>query len=481
MQSIYNQDAESVRLLVQAGADVNRANRYGVTPLYLAARQGMEDIAILLLAAGANPHVRAADGETLLMTAAKSGSARLVRALLANDPDSMMLAIDPNLSESWKGQTALMWAAAEGHVEVMQALIEAGADINMRSAYIKVAEVDPDKRQGGFVYPSIPPGRMAALHFAARDGQLESARLLVEAGADLNIVDEQGSNALVLATLNGHFDVAALLLEAGADPNIRDRYGRSVLFVATDMNTLDANPRPGPRVRTEVRSTDIVRLALAKGADPNIALESRLPSWLAQGAGHNPMLDRGATPFFRAAMSGDLEIMQILLEAGADPNITTAERDTRNAPAFFGPPSGNTHPFLVSAGLGWREGTSRGREEDAIAAMSMFLNDFGADINQVNQAGDSAVHGAVIRGSETIIRFLAEQGADFSLINVRGYSALDLAHGQPEYRSDPVPHIISLLESLMTEDDHARIAERKAEHAARQNTGDMDAAVADAN
>ncbi|MGA1741924.1 MAG: ankyrin repeat domain-containing protein, partial [Pseudohongiellaceae bacterium] len=316
MEAIYYRETDKARLLIESGADVNASNRYGMTPMFLAARAGLSEIGILLLAAGVNPNATNAEGETLLMAAAKSGSAPLVRALLTDDLDRMMVGVDPNLTESWRGQTALMWAAAEGHADVIQALVDGGADINKLSAYQKFIEPDPDKRQGGFVYPRIPKGRLSALHFAAREGQLAAVQTLIYNGADMDIVDEEGSSAAMLAILNGHYEVAAALINAGADVNLQDKIGRSVLFMATDMHTLDANPRPGPKPYGELDSLDIVRLALEKGADPNLTLKSNLPTWLAQGSSHNPLLNNGATPLLRASMSGDLEVINLLLEAG---------------------------------------------------------------------------------------------------------------------------------------------------------------------
>jgi len=479
MHAIYNQERDKARLLIQQGANVNASNRYGATALYLAAQQGLDDIGILLMSAGANTMTTTPDGETLLMTAAAAGSVRLVRALLADDPENMMLGLDPNQTEAWKGQTALMWAAARGHVEVMEALIEAGADVDLRSAYVKVPEVDPDKRQGGFVYPDIPPGRLSALHFAAREGQLAAVQALIDAGADLDLVDEKGSNALVLAALNGHFDVAGALLEAGADPNIKDEYGRSVLFVATDINTLDANPRPGPKILRTLRAPDIVALALEKGADPNIQLDTGLPSWLSQGAGHNGLLNKGATPFFRAAMSGDLAIMNLLLEAGADPNLATDIREGR--PGGFFTPQGGTTPFMAAAGLGWREAISRGREADAVTTLDMLLNQYDAEINSSNQKGETALHGAAHRGSEAITRFLLEHGADVRALTNEGGSVLDIAQGNPDYtnRATPKPEVVALLESYMTAADYeaieagkARIEEEKAAQEAEEEASD---------
>ena len=469
MDAIYFRESDKARLLIEAGAEVNAENRYGMTPMFLAARAGMADIGILLLSAGVNPNATNAEGETLLMAAAKAGSAPLVRALLTDDFDRMMIGVDPNLTESWRGQTALMWAAAEDHVEAIQALVDGGADINKLSAYQKFIEPDPDKRQGGFVYPKIPKGRLSALHFAARDGQLAAVQTLIDNGADLDIVDEEGSTSALLAILNGHYEIAASLFNAGADVNIQDKRGRTALFMATDMHTLDANPRPGPKPYGELDSLDIIRLVLENDADPNLALTDGLPAWLAQGSSHNGLLNEGATPLIRASMSGDLEVINMLMEAGADPYSTTTERETSRGTA-----NGLTNVVMAAAGVGWRPSISRGRSSDAITTLDLFLNGFDFDINAANQAGVTALHAAVMRGSPEIVEYLGENGADFTVLLPNAalddmyaegsdLSPLDLALGVIDLRLEPNPEVEAVIRHHMIQADYNTIDARKAE------------------
>lgn len=437
--------------LIEAGADVLARNRRGITPIYLAARTGDAEVIRALLSRGADANTALPEGETVLMTASKAGNPDAVQALLEGSGEELLgleNKADPNTVEGWHGQSALMWAAAMGYVEVMKLLIEAGADLNLHSQLIDAPQPNPDRRQGGFVYANIPKGRFTALHFAAREGQLEAVRALIEAGADLDVVDEEGTNALVLATLNGHLDVTGLLLDAGADPNVADNFGRTVLFVATDLNTIDYNPRPAPVIASQLKPVDIVRMALEKGADPNVELKAGLPAYLAQGATHNPILNKGATPFLRAAMSGDLEIIEMLLEAGAEPLHETEEREAMVMAGMEMPtPPGRTNTLMAAAGVGWRDQLSRGREEDAIELIGMLL-DRGADINAANQAGDTALHGAALRGSTAIIRYLVDNGADVTARNEKGWLPLDIALGQPEERIPYNEETATLLREL---------------------------------
>lgn len=444
MWAIDGRNPAMAELLLEAGADVFHVNRYGMTALHLAARAGNAATTRLLLVAGADANGSLPEGETVLMAAAKTGNPDVVGLLLSGGADvdgtlprgevQAYNAADPNARESWHGQTALMWAAAGGHNEAMRRLIAAGAYLDETSSLIDAPEIEQDRRQGGFVYAKIPRGSMTALHLAAREGQIESVRTLIEAGADLDAQDAEDTTALILATVNGYLDIAELLLASGADPNVADRFGRTVLFVATDMNTLDANPRPPPRMNSRLTPVDLVKLSLAKGAEVDAPLKALLPQWCAQGCTHNPVLYEGATALLRAAMSGDVEIIRILLEAGADSNVITAEQErNENDIEYDLMPPGQTTPLMAAAGVGWRDTISRGRDDDAIEALRIFLK-LGGDVNKGNQAGDTPLHGAALRGSVAIIEFLVENGADVTAKNWRGWTPLDIALGQPDQR-----------------------------------------------
>jgi uncharacterized protein len=456
MRAIHGRHPRIAQVLIEAGANVAAGNRYGVTPLYLAAQVHDATTARALLTAGADANTALPEGETVLMTAAKDGSLEIVRALLGEtdakteaDAASSTSRADPNAKEGWYGQTALMWAAAEGHTEIISALLRAGANVNQRSDLFDAPEPHPDSLQEGFAYPRILRGRLTALHFAARQGKLEAARTLVEAGADLDATDEDGADALILATLNGHLDLASMLLEAGANPNIADSYGRTVLFAATDLDADDASPQPAPATAEDLSPVDLVKLALNKGANPDAALTKSLPSTSrAQAGGGGPGTAEGATPLLRAAATGDLEIMHLLLGAGANPLVATTGHPAVGDGTAERFANGGTTALMAAAGVGWRESESRGHDRDAIQAIELLL-DHGADVNATNQSGETALHGATLRGSTAIIQFLVDHGANLYAKNARGWTPLDIAMGQPEERIPYNEATASLLRRLM--------------------------------
>jgi ankyrin repeat protein len=459
MRAVHGGFPEITFKLIAVGADVSRANRYGVTALYLAARGGDAAATRALLAAGADADTALPEGETALMTAAKAGNAAVVRTLLTGGTEFLSLSAladdspvtvtqpssgygsltnpplptnraNVNAREGWYGQTALMWAAAEGYADVVRLLLESGARIDARSREIDKPESYAEWQQGS-AYPTVPRGRLTALHFAAREGQFDALQALVDGGANLDAVDAEGKTAVVYATLNDHLDVAALLLESGAAANAADAYGRAPLLAAVHLNTLNANARPAGRAANAPSPVDIVKLALANGADPNAALRRDVPGDPAQGIAH-PLLDAGTTPFLRAAMSSDLETMNLLLAAGADPLATT---------------SAGTTSLMAAAGVGGREPISRGRGVDAIQALELLLAQ-GVDINATNQTGNTALHGAALRGSTAIIQFLVDHGANALVKNAKGQTPLDIAVGVPDDRIPYNESAASLLRRL---------------------------------
>jgi ankyrin repeat protein len=262
--------------------------------------------------------------------------------------------------------------------------------------------------------PKIPmaKGGMSALHYAARQGSLESVRVLASArGIDMNKVDPDGINALLYATLNGHFDVAALLLEMGADPNVADQYGRTMLFAAIDLNRPEFEPRPYVRRATAITPIGLSKLALSKGANPDLAIKGRIPNRCPLGC-RAPGID-GSTPLWRAAKSRDAQAVALLLASGAKSDLAATDGST---------------PFHMAAGMSWQDGRVTLPESEAIEVLKQLLA-AGVPINATNAAGETALHAAASRGGDDVIRFLVEAGADLSAKDKANRTPLHVALG----------------------------------------------------
>ncbi len=382
--------AEIADLLISAGAEVNAADHYAVTPLALACTNASAAMVTRLLDAGANPNTAQATGETALMTCARGGVVDAVNPLLARG-------VDVNATEATLGQTALMWAAWEGHTEVVDTLIDHGADVDARTTT-------------GYT----------ALLLAAREGDEETTRVLLEAGADINVVAEDGTTALVVAVIRRHTGYAEFLLDRGADPNLGP--GFTPLHWAagewdTELNDLSNGVAEGNEwsVFGGLHDADrvrVVRLLLAHGADPN-AQTDRTPGFGIAVKGHLGNIT-GGTPFLIAARANDIDVMRELLAHGADPLVPT-----RNG----------TTPLMMAAGIGHEPGITRSAEGEALEAVYLCV-ELGADGNAVNEAGDTALHGAAWRErADSIVQFLADRGAELDAKNHRGWTPLVIAEG----------------------------------------------------
>src|SRR5688572_16661416 len=281
--------------LVRAGANVRAANRYGVTPMYSAAVNGNAALIELLLNAGADPNVALPEGETPLMTAARTGKAEAVRLLLARGASV-------NGAERWKQQTALMWAAHEGNAEVTRILLEAGANVSARSAF-----------------------GWTPLLFAARQGQVATIDALVAGGARINETLPDGTGALVTAVQGNNYEAAAALLKHGIDPNGAGQGWTALHQIAWSRRPQRGQNNPGQRPMGDVSSLDLARKLVEHGADIN-ARQTREPN--SDMEGRNSLNRFGATPLFLAAKSVDVPLMEVLLELGADPFIGNVDGDS---------------------------------------------------------------------------------------------------------------------------------------------------------
>jgi ankyrin repeat protein len=378
-------DIEMASLLLRAGANVQAANRYGVTPLVLACANGSDRMVDLLLKAKADPNTTVGDGEAVLMTASRTGNAAAVKLLIA-------AGAKVNAQEGWRGQTPLMWAAAEGHNDAVQALITARAEINARS-------------KAGFT----------PLLFAVREGRAEVVRILLKAGAspDEALTTRRGGKtpALVLATTNAHFELAAILLDAGADPN-GGGDGWTALHVISNVRRPGVGSNdPAPPGSGHLSSLDLVRKLVAKGANIN------LQTTRSRNIGLTSLNTKGATPFLLAARTGDAELMSLLAQLGADPRIPTAE---------------NTTPLMVAAGVGTRSpGEDAGTEAEALEAVKVAF-ELGNDVNAVDNNGETAMHGAAYKWFPSVVTFLALHGAKIDVWNRKNnhdWTPLRIAEG----------------------------------------------------
>jgi len=397
-------DVETMRMLLRAGADVNAATREGITPISLAAVNGSLVSTQILLEAGANANAVLPEGETVLMTAARTGKPDVIKALLEHGADL-------KARENWYGETALMWAAAEDHVDAIRVLVERGADVNERSRLLDV----PRRRNGQSI---LPLGNWTPLMYAARQGALEAATTLAALGADLNLTDPDGATALVLAIINANYDVAVALVEKGADPNVADKEAKmAALYAAVDMDRLAiGHGRPNTKPSGQLSAVDLITVLLAHGADPNARLAA--PLFQRHHTAGDRALGDGSTPFMRAAKSGDVAVMKLLVAAGSDPKLTQPNQ---------------ANALMLAAGMGWRDGSpaapsyDQGTEKDAIEAIKLCM-ELGLDLNATTNTGETALHAAISgRGSEMIVRFLVENGADLKAKNKQGRTPLEVA------------------------------------------------------
>ena len=319
--AVRTDDVEIAEMLIRAGAKVAAADRYGVTPLSLSSLNGNAGMIEILIRAGADPNLANPYGETALMTAARTGSVEAVKILLDHGATV-------DAKESVHGQTALMWAVVENHPEVVRLLHERGANINATSSVLVPPPIRADRvgqaagagitRQKA---QSAPQGRVTPLLYASRDGNLEMVKLFLQLGANVKASDANGTSTLVIALINGHVGTARFLLENGADPNAADGYGRAALFTAVDLRNLGAR---GTRESTDL--VDLIEQLLVRGAKPNAQTTGVVPVRGWQQLDGSWVNFTGQTPFLRAALSGDVTLMRLLLKYNAIPRKNRSMR-----------------------------------------------------------------------------------------------------------------------------------------------------------
>jgi ankyrin repeat protein len=408
--AVYKQDLAAVDLLLRAGATATAANGFGATPLSLAAEGGNAAIVQRLLEAGADPNERRRGSDTALMMAARTGSVDTVKVLLDRGADV-------NAKETVRGTTALMWAVAQRHAAVAKLLIERGADVKAASApawqarpvrYAKATDPRPSQgRNQDLVVSEVGPrnargtdgGGLSPLAFAARGNDLESAKVLLAAGADVNQVTNYGWSPLLIATQNRYYQLASYLLDHGANPNLANKGGWAPLYLAVDNRNIEGGDYPVRK--PDMDTLEFITKLLDKGANVNWRVQES--TWFRTVFTSQWVHEDGATAFWRAAQSSDLAVMKLLLDRGADPNIATNVGVT---------------PLQVAAGIGWVEGITYEWSKAANIETIKMLLKLGADPNAQAQTGRTALHGAGHKGSTAAIQVLVDAGAR---LDIRDY------------------------------------------------------------
>jgi ankyrin repeat protein len=404
-------DQDLAARLLKAGANPNVRNRLGSTPLAEAAFNSNTGMVKALLDAGADPNAAGPDGQTPLMIVARTANVAAAKLLLDKDAN-------PNVKEAQKEQTPLMWAAAASQGAMVRQLLAGGAAPDAKSATDLMTPLVSGEPRA----QPRPPGGMTAMLFAAREGCLDCVRALVEHGAKVDLPDPEGVTPLISSLFNAHFDVAKALIEKGANVDRWDWWGRSPLYLAVDYNTLPHGGRPDQPSLDDTLPIDIVRILIEKGANPNLQLKLAIP-YRATGndRGLDGMLGVGTTPLLRAAKAQDALAIKLLLEHGALidlPNnqgmvpilaasgLGSTERDSR----------GNYRAADI--------------QEHAIESLTLLLDHGAQINARAGRQQQVPLDGAAQWGWTKVVTFLIEKGADVNLADSRGMTALDYAMGR---------------------------------------------------
>jgi ankyrin repeat protein len=537
-----NEDFDSVQFLIQEGEEVNAAQGDGMTALHWAAENGDVEMLEMLMSAGANPEAVTRLGRyTPLHLASKLGREASVASLLrlgsAVNPRTTTGAVTPlhfaaasgselavkalldhganvDAKELQWDQTPLMFAAALNRVGIIDILVAHGADISMAAKVIDIAKRQQEDRADQAQWnnlrrvlagspvrnteskPSnaetqpvpevqlravdeIDPlsyadlvgthGGLTPLLLSVREGHFEAVRNLLDNGADINQTSAgDQTSSILLAAINGHFDLVKQLLEWGADPNIASDAGGTPLYAVLNMEWAPKarHPQPVDYMQQQIGYLELMEVLLESGVDPNVRLKKNL--WYTTYARDLLGVDRsGATPFWRAAHATDVAAMELLVRYGADPTIATRKTPDRRRRRgeqedFSGlspvPVGGRAvAPIVAAAGVGYGQGfagnSHRHVPDGWIPAVQYLVEEHGADVNDRDHNGYSPVHHAAARGDNELILYLVSLGADVTLVSRTGQTTVDLANG-PVQRIQPFPETIALLESLGAINNH---------------------------
>jgi len=398
-------DLDMVDILLASGANIKAANRYGVQPLSLAAESGNAAVIDRLLKAGADPNTSMPGGETVLMTAARTGNVDAIKLLLVRHADV-------NARDERSGQTALMWAAARGNTDAIRILVEFGGDIRARTDLASSKTGLQEVRDTLIMSPA--PTSFTAFLFAVRAGHIEAAKALLELGANVNDLLSDGESALVVAAANAHWELASFLLDKGADPNLAGA-GWNALHQAVRERRPNLNfGTPGPIPTGTLDSIEVIKKMIAHGVDINARMSKN-----GMKDGQRNRLNRlGATAFLLAAKNTDVEVMRLLLAAGADASIPAWDRTT---------------PLMVASGLkiwnpGEDGGSLPGQEQEVLEAVKICVEQ-GNDVNATNDQMETPLHGAAYRGADLVVQYLVGKGAKLDAKDIRGWTPLLVANG----------------------------------------------------
>jgi ankyrin repeat protein len=478
-----NGSASVIEALLKAGASATAPDAHGTTPLMIAAAAGGAEAVKVLLDHGADVNAKETSHEqTALMFAAAFNRDAAIKVLVARGADAKMTSkvVDPGCGSVFdvngcvetdengdpvdengnplpkekdkdKEKTDGQPASPDGKAAVPDKSTEVAelqAQVQKLSAEVDELKKHPNDKRKNSKDASADKvaaakkkrerrgatvmGGMTALLFAARDGQMEAARALVETGADVNDTGAgEKMTPMVLAISNGHYDLAKYLLDHGADPKLASESGLTALYATIDMQWAPYAWFPQPITAQEkISYLDLMKALMDHGADPNARLKKR--AWFRALPDDSTWVDpAGATPFWRAAQSDDLAAMRLLVEHGANPWLPTTQGDT---------------PLMVAVGMGWALNFSRNAPDSWMAAAKYCL-DLDADVNAADEKGYTALHGAAFRGDDEMINFLVKSGAKVNVKTKKGDTVADMANG-PFHHSIPHPETLALLEKL---------------------------------
>ena len=478
-----NDNSVIASMLVYAGGNIQATTRLGrYTPLHLAAKAGSAAVVSIFLEAGATASaVTSTGGAQAIHFAAAAGVAESVEVLLKYGADA-------DAREQTRQQTPLMFAAAFNRAEVIKSLLMGGADVTLTAKAIDISEREaadradqrgddpPDaaSQQQRYTANEEEPlsyadlvghhGGLTALLHAVREGHVESAMVLLEAGGDINQPSAgEHTPPMLMAMLNGHFDLALSLLALGADPRLASDAGATPLYAALNVHWAPKSRYPQQHVYRQQRASymDVIEAVLKAGADPNARLTKHL--WYMSYNFDLLRVDtKGATPFWRAAYALDVPAMRLLVSYGADPALATEkppqrfrrEQDRELDPSGLPPvPVGGpaVYPIHAASGAGYGQGFAANAHRHVpngwLPAVRYLVEETGADVNARDVDSYTAVHHAAARGDNELILYLVEQGADVTAVSRRGQTTADMANG-PVQRIQPFPETLALLVGL---------------------------------